>query len=254
MQESRRENGGNCCSVGVSVDTYGPHIQDVKSEQVLELQWLQLELWCLHDLSSCPKGQYCQDGEWQHGKLQPYIHSCLPSPYSPPCWKERLSCFTFFFLNLGAKLLCFTYVPVRPQGSVYQEIRSAINTYKKAILSVVRTAATCMNVWVGSEVSSWTSEDREDSKEVTGLKGRETSGNKQVFWKTGRSMERKATESMKSSRIVQEGLESWSACYWVSWWARVTTSELAGGKLAGTQRHPDTWQANDAVHILLYFL
>lgn len=49
---------------------------------------------------------------------------------------------------------------------------------------------------------------------MTGLKGRETLGSNSAFFgDTGGLMERKARESMKSLRIVQEKLESQSARY-----------------------------------------
>ena len=78
-------------------------------------------------------------------KYNQHIHSHLPSAYFPPCWKARPSCFTGFFVDLGAKTFYLTYTTVRPQAGVYQEMRSAINKYRKTTLTVVRTAATLMN-------------------------------------------------------------------------------------------------------------
>lgn len=106
----------------------------------------------------------------------------------------------------------------------------------------MRTTTTFMNVsqFRGIRLRKW------------GLRGKQRcdwSKGKRNLGDSGRLMERKATVSMKSPRRVQEGFESQSACYWVSWWARLTISLLAGGKLAGLH-----WQqANYAVQILVNF-
>lgn len=54
--------------------------------------------------------------------------------------------YVFFLLLLILGQTPSTYTAVRPQGSVYQEMISAINKYRKTILSVVRTATALVNV------------------------------------------------------------------------------------------------------------
>lgn len=140
-----------------------------------------------------------------------------------------------FLVDLEAKSFYFPDTTVKPHSSIYQDqdIIFTINKHFRKILSVVRTATTLVNVsqFRGIRLNKWGLRGKQN---VTGLKGRETLGNNWAFFgDIGGLMKRKATESTKSSRIVQERLESWSACYWVSWWARLTTSLLAGGKIAG---------------------
>lgn len=75
-------------------------------------------------------------------------HTCshLPSATSHLAGRrDRVAVHGVFLLILGQKLTLFT-PQGRPQGNVYQEMRSATNKYRKTILSVVRTAATLMNV------------------------------------------------------------------------------------------------------------
>lgn len=96
----------------------------------------------------------------------------MSTPTFPQCTshlagrRDQVALHDFFLLILGQKTFYFPATMVRPQGSVYQEMRSAINKYRKTILPVVRIAATVMIVRVCLEVPGWRTERKAKRRQV----------------------------------------------------------------------------------------